>query len=419
MLSASSLNQKSGMLNILQKSKTVDISKLALWFLILLLWADSIIVDYVEAVMIRIPFISYIHQEIIGIIYIALIICAFPAMIKKARISDVIVLAIVFFVCISQFLTYPKRFVFLCENIFSFLFLVFPFYFIGISLDYKRLVRPMYQISIITIFLFALYAVFIEAPMSEFQSMYEGDMWAAYNLLPHVCLVVLYMLKKANIMNVCASLVGFIMLLFLGTRGPLLCLFVITIIYVMFIKKYKRPLAVKLTIVCLIVAVMLLLKPIMTILAPIAKALGLSVRIFDKFLVGNIFGSSGRDVIAEKVFLLISQSPFRGYGLFSDRILMDAYCHNLAYELCVSFGLIVGIGILLLMVIVMIRAFIVAHKDKAWVFLFLTLFAVGGIKLFLSGSFLDERNLYLLIGFCVSTYRGKPNKRKGYESRTN
>ena len=141
-----------------------------------------------------------------------------------------------------------------------------------------------------------------------------------------------------------------------------------------------------------------------------AQSLGLSIRIFDKLLSAGQGDSSGRDVLAEKLFASVNEHFLFGTGLCSDRMTVGVYAHNIALELWVEFGVIIGTAILVALVITFLRGYIVSDSS-AEKGLIITLICSSFLKLFLSGSFMDDRWFFALIGICVGAIRLSKNKR--------
>lgn len=149
---------------------------------------------------------------------------------------------------------------------------------------------------------------------------------------------------------------------------------------------------------------------LLILLYNISLKLGLSIRIFAKFFEGDFFVSSSRNRIIEVLFEKISEKPVLGYGIAGDRTLVGGYSHNLAVELWVSFGIIIGTILLGVLFFICIKALIKSRKNNVDNMAILLLICCGLINLFLSGSYLSAPYLFLLIGLCISVIRKSKNK---------
>lgn len=391
----------------LHQIKSAPLSEIALFALTLLIWCDRILLTYVHAVLIRVPLIGGAADLIISAVYLVLILLALPQIFKKLKLADLFFGVAVLLVCLFHFIIFPENTAIFKENFPTLLLFTFSLYFIGVTLDFEKIYPWLYKLSLITIVAFTLYKLFVGEPMDEIQSTYEGDMWGAYNFLPHVCLVAIRMLKKPNPLNVTLSVVGIAMLAFLGSRGPLLCVILAIASYLILFKKYKRPFLAYFLIITAAITLLIFLEPIMQFLYELSADLGLSIRVFDKYFGGEISSSTSRERIIEKLQVMISDNPIIGHGLYGDRAAIGIYAHNIAIELWHAFGVILGTAVLGGIMIVLLRGALITKKQKDYALLFLPLFFSGFIKLFLSGSILDEIYLFLLLGLAVSMIRAR------------
>lgn len=377
----------------------------ALFVLILLLWIDRILLTYIRAVIMSLPIIGFMADYIITGVYILLIVFSIPEILRRMRRNDFIFLFVTLIVCLFNYIMFPENVEIMNEMLPGFIFFTFPLYFIGLSFDFERIYPWLYRLSLVTIVAFTLYKLFVSAPMTEIQSLYHGDMWGSYNILPHVCVVAIAMLKKPGFINVVLTMIGIIMVAFLGSRGPLICTVLSMATYLVFFKKYKRPFVAYTVIAISAVLVIVGLNPIMEQLYILSKEAGLSIRVFEKFFEGSISDSSSREYIAERLYERISDNPILGYGLYSDRVVLGTYAHQVAIELWHAFGILFGTAILGTIIIILARAAKIIKQKEEYALIFLPLLFAGFVKLFLSSSFLEEVNLFLLLGISVSLIR--------------
>jgi hypothetical protein len=157
------------------------------------------------------------------------------------------------------------------------------------------------------------------------------------------------------------------------------------------------------------------LRPIIIVLMFITRMVGLSTRIFESFLEDELFNyenSSGRDKIHELLWeYIVNDRGGIGYGLGSDRLMGrngTEYAHNLIYEIWMDFGLYIGSFLLILFVLFIIKTFRKAYgSDKFNLFLILLIWSVG--HLMLSGTYLEDFQVYFFIGYCVNVLRSHSN----------
>ena len=145
-------------------------------------------------------------------------------------------------------------------------------------------------------------------------------------------------------------------------------------------------------------------------LSDVFGRLGLSTRIFDMALEENITDDSGRSRLTEKILNAISENAIFGKGVMADReVLLGTYAHNILYEMWYSFGVIVGSVLFAFTVGLPIYAFRATKSRMEKLFIWL-LVCASIVKLFMSSSFLYERELYLMLGFSISIIRREKSK---------
>lgn len=385
--------------------RATSYSEAALFYLTLLLWTDRILLTYVRAFVMRLPIIGSIADYIITAVYAFLVLLSVPQIMKRVHAGDIFFLFITAGVCLLHYCIFPANKEVSDELLPKFLFLTFPLYFIGVSLDFERIYPWLYKLSLITIVAFTFYKLFVKESMTEVQSMYEGDMWNAYNILPHVCLVALAAFRKPGFVNWAGTVTGVTMISLLGSRGPLGCVVLTVAVYLILFKKYKNPIVAYCVIMIIAVVITFGLNTIVRFLYELAKSVGLSVRVFEKFFEGKISYSLSRDYIATQLYERISENPAFGYGIFADRVALGTYAHNIVIELWHAFGVVFGTVIFGGIGIVLLRAARIVKKVEQYAVLFLPLFFAGFVKLFLSNSFLEEIYLFWLLGIAVNLVR--------------
>lgn len=383
-------------------------SKNAFSVLVSLIWIQTILLTYIRAIIMRIPIIGIYPDYLIGLVYIIVIVMAFKEI--KIYKKDFIVIVIVVLYFFMQWLIYQDRTEYLERYAIDFLLEALPLYFVGLSLGISKnrdnIINRMYILSMITIFASILYRYLLGMPMNEVASLYEGSMDQAYKLLPHCCLVAFYAVKRLNLLNFMFAVVGGVYLLMLGTRGAAM-LYLIFFVLLLIIENRSKWFWIRAVVVFSgIIAFVSSSWYDLAIfwLYQKAKQFGLSVRIFDKLISGEVMQSSGRDFIRERLFEVIKENPILGYGLCADRAFANSYAHNIAIELWVEFGVVVGSVLLLACIVILLKGYMEgdSYEIKG---LILSLIFACFFKLFLSGSYLDERLLFFLLGLCASNMR--------------
>ena len=127
--------------------------------------------------------------------------------------------------------------------------------------------------------------------------------------------------------------------------------------------------------------------------------LGVYSRTLAMAVDGGMTESDGRNYIYNKSMDALWNNPILGVGVYGDRILLGGYCHNILLEILLDFGLFLGLPILLIFVYIGVNAIKISKgviRETAYILLF-----SGVLPLLLSGSYLQEPNFAIFIGYCV------------------
>lgn len=164
---------------------------------------------------------------------------------------------------------------------------------------------------------------------------------------------------------------------------------------------FRNALYVKLGIVGFFVIVIMNLQAIVTFVGRIFIELGLSTRILEKFITGDLGNDSDRSVLRDTLESVLNNgSHVWGLGPFGCRNYNVIYPHFLPLDFACTFGYVVGYALLFLISLIIAYAVWKTWGTKAQIFI-VFLFCFGFAKLFLSNTFLLEPLFYMLIGVCV------------------
>lgn len=382
--------------------KRVFFFELLIW----MIWTQTILMQYVRAAVMRVPVIGSYPDAVMIVFYIVVIILALP----EFRVDGKDILFVLGFSAVFVLESLFQENSYLDAYFPGFLVTTLLLYLVGVALtEYENkeaVIYHLYILSSITIIINFIYKVVFGTPMDAIVSQYQGDMNLAYNLLPHCCLVSFYARKRPNIFNIALTIFGAFYLLMLGTRGAALIILINIAWNLVTGSNSKKTVA---RIVILFGALGAFVSSSLYNAAILwmyknAQKFGLSIRIFDKILAGTQLGSSGRDNLTEQLFVSIREHFIFGTGLCSDRTIIGIYAHNILIELWVEFGVVIGTVLLLLLIVTLVRGYInsINGNEKGLV---ITLLCASFLKLFLSGSYLDEGFLFMLIGLCVGIIR--------------
>ena len=259
---------------------------------------------------------------------------------------------------------------------------------------------------------FAHYAQ-IAKNISEVAS--DDNMYVAYNILPHVTLLLWNSLNKFNILHIVFMIVGVLFLLSCGTRGPLVCLAFFGIIYFIFFMNFKFAFLIKGIILSIAGIMLLFLHEIISYIAFMFTGLNLSTRILDKFISGELGNDSGRSSIKIVFYKILDNSDsITGIGYFGSQRFGYIYPHDIILDFQLSYGYVLG-DILLASICCICVLAIYYSKTKHERCMLIMMFSFTIIKLFLSSTFLTEMFFYALIGYCCKILLDNKNAKIGHE----
>lgn len=373
----------------------------------LIAWG-SILLGYWRGINNHLPMLGTLTDELEWCIVLAPILLSLPRLWKRIKTSDHLFVFACFIFYLLNIQLFPQNADVLVNRLFSFSLLTLPYYYIGVTLDIKRFYNFFYYISVVAVFMCAFYELLYAQSAS-----YTGDvdtseynMELAYSILPHVLMVSWRALKSFVILNIAPMLLGLMLLLSFGTRGPVICAIVFIAIYLLFIRpsKYQKTMRI-ITVACAVYA-MSFLDQFMTFMQLMTFQLGMSTRIFDKYFKGELEDSSGRDYIRETLLreLSIDNSLF-GHGVLGSYPYVNTYPHNIVLEFLFSFGWVWGIAILFCIVYIIAKMLINTHQCEINVTFGMILVIASILKLCFSSTFVDDALFFMLLGYCVNSSR--------------
>lgn len=396
-----------------------------LYVFVCMVWAKDILGEFARAVFMRLPVLGVDDGfPAKWFCYSAALLLALPEIFKSFSFYKILFPLIVGAVYGLTYIVFPENATYLNENVLTFFLATLPMYFLGLAWNVDRMMKPLYYVSVLTLICAVLYRLLISAPMDDEMAEYGGAMSAAYFLLPHLCLIGYYALFGGKKIAWLLLGGGAIYLFTLGNRGSILCLLVFLTALVFFLGSGRKRFTS--AIVGATVVVFLSFEKIfystLAWLAGVATQFGLSVRIVNKILDGEILDSSSRNLIREALInALNDRQGAWGYGIFGDRVLTRAsadytggtYAHNLALELWIDFGIIIGTILLGAIAFMIFRRFRICKSRSERAFALL-LVCCSVLHLMLSGSYLTHGLFFLFLGVCAQS-----KNKKGAEATMN
>lgn len=212
------------------------------------------------------------------------------------------------------------------------------------------------------------------------------------------------------------SLISLFCIVMAGSRGPLLgvCL----TLFILFLDIIKnRPKIQRIALLTLFAGASIIIiinfTNILLALAYFLQRLGMSSRTIVSIINGNIYEDSGRGRLYEIALDLIRTGGPFGNGIYGDRYVIASvtsmwigYCHEVALEILVDYGYLLGGGILVLLISRIVR--ILRASESEWRTVYLILL-ISASQLILSGSYLYTLAFWgtMAAGVCWAERYGK------------
>lgn len=382
------------------------------WFNILFLccWGSKTILRLPILLVGKLPIIGCYNENIFNIFIFILVILSLKEF-RYFRGKDLFIIFLMFLSILVSLLKGGNPY--FSENVMALIFSVYTFYFIGRQFDIhdELLIKgnkySMEQLLYVFSFLGIVYMFFMQwysLRTGSYNSIFENSSAATYSklLLGYCCF---YLFKNKKIHSLFIVIFGFIAMVSYGNRASLLAaliIFFIASIFYIDLRKRKTLLLLFCEVLC-IVLIIVNFSALVQFVGNILSIWGFNVRIIDMFgASGNLTGDNGRLPLYENARYFIASSPLGGYGLYSDRVLLGDYVHNVFLEFLLDFGPIIGI-ILSVCLIILIVIGIKNHvKDKDSLGFLIILIASEMIMLMVSGSYLQEGFFFMFIGMCFS-----------------
>ncbi|MDB2074988.1 O-antigen ligase family protein [Clostridium paraputrificum] len=375
-------------------------------FLLSCIWTQKTIFAYFITLLRKIPLIGYeVYNYGVPIFMVIVSLMSFKYLKKNICTKDYLFYGAFVLTYVISFLLNEKNCEFLSSNAMYILFQVSIVYFIGLGIDKSDYIEVLHKMSILSIVAFLAYKGIYGYDPSNSSYMSE-----AYTILPHVCMVIYFMLKDHKIIDILLSIIGAILLLSFGTRGAILQLLLFVICYIVIFRKYKRKLLIVSIFILAAIIIFFTFHFWIEQLNKIVMSVGLSTRIIDMMSSGDIFASNGRNELHQVIFNAIRNHPLIGEGIGADRYYIGSYVHNILYEFWISFGIPFGTLIMSLLSIVIVKSLLVKEEEDLKEFKMI-LFMVAFFKLFMSSSYLQEPFFFMLIGMSICSLRKNKSRK--------
>lgn len=354
---------------------------------------------------------KFINENIVYdtiLLYLILLFLIFRSLtfvINKIKI-DVLIITILFIVTyLFNYLFFEQNREFMFTNLLD--IINNPFYnFIVYNLFGYIFMRYIYDFDIFDGYLLKFSYIIVIVSFLSYIILLDTNehpqyMVFSYNMLFHTIYLFINFIEKKSVFSGIISTIGVILIFVSGARGPIV-IFIFTILLYSLLRKekFEKKIINLCSVSILTIFVYFNFNIILKYILNEVQRIGINSRTLQIILSNDFLNTSGRDLI---FFEQIKKVNFFGFGLFGDRVISNTYSHNLLLEFLVQHGYFIGSILFLLLFGIIISGF-VSNNNKINR-LTLIFISTGFLKLFLSGSYLNqEPSLYILLGLCINSY---------------
>lgn len=275
--------------------------------------------------------------------------------------------------------------------------LAFAAYF---NTDRKMLMKSIYPVAVISVpvLIFVAFKTY-----GSWESDY--DMTLGYLMVFSALVLLTQFTIDSKIYNLILSILLMVFILFIGSRGPFICVFSFVLLEIFFSNRYRGKQRAILIFSILAIAILVLANynNILLFLYKVSRDLHFNSRSLQFLMEGvAVSHDSGRNVLRNHYREQIAKQPFFGYGIMGDWISDGLYPHNIIIEFLLSYGYVFGIPLLLMIFFIFIKS--LRKNNNRYNNALLILFISYCIHLFVSGSYLKVWQFFVCIALCL------PNK---------
>lgn len=353
--------------------------------------------------------VRMLSKIIVGFLYIL----AFPTVIKRNKNMFFWGYTISFIIFLLNYIFFIENRIYLKNIIFPYFFICLPSLIYSYSInDWTTLKSIMKKTSIIVFIAGSIIGIMV---FTKVISIGRYSMPLSYYMLLPSVVYINEFLDSFNIKSIFIALVSLLIILALGSRGPIMCVGVFVILKVINIRKkinYK-VLSIFFIIIAFIFIGIFYFNVILENLYNLLLEFGIRSRSIELFLTDDIY-LSGRENIYGDVIQGIKSNLIFGIGLLGDRTVTGGrYTHNIIIEIVANFGIIIGGVLVLLLVIVSCKTLF--SKNKKLSSFIAMWFSIGVVHLMVSSTYLTDYKFWIYLGLALKATKNNHERIMKYE----
>lgn len=344
--------------------------------------------------------IQMLSKILVGIVFIY----ALPAVLRRSKIKFIVVYYIAIFVFILHYAIFPENRKYIIDLLFPFFFMCLPAFVYTLSIrDLSILTEIMRKTSFI---IFVAGLIVGTLVFSGKSSVGAYSMSLSYYMLLPAIVFLDELFEKFCLKKLIFFILLMIIILSLGSRGPVVCIFVFSFLKLFspHSKKTYKKAIIRFGLIGIAIIALVLLDKTFEFLYNLLLGFGINSRTLRLFSSDRIFYLSGREEIYESLIGEIYRKPIIGVGIAGDRRIINSYSHNLFIELISDFGIIIGLIIIIGIILLIVRSLSIKNKEK---YSLITMwFSLGFVPLMVSGSYLTDMKFWIFFGLLLKYHEG-------------
>ena len=229
------------------------------------------------------------------------------------------------------------------------------------------------------------------------RSNFNYSMIGGYTLVFQALIILDHFTEKRKWYDLIACIVDLIVVFIYGSRGPIICIFSLIVIKILFSPSISqvRKMSLILLTCTLFGAIVVFYHNIIAGFITLTTRLGYSSRNLYLLLNGRITSDSGRNSIQRLYLEAVKNGPILGHGIAGGWLPNGVYPHNIFIELLLSFGPVLGLLVSAVILYLSYSAIICKNEGKRRVGHILLAYSVS---LLISDTFLKSPMFFMLMG---------------------
>ncbi|MCT8139018.1 O-antigen ligase family protein [Anaerobacillus sp. CMMVII] len=339
--------------------------------------------------------VQLISKALVGTIFLY----GLSAVLKRSKLKIIGIYILAILIFLINYLIFPENHIYLKELIFPFFFMCLPVFIYSMSINDVAVLKQIMEKASFIVFIIGTILGFLILSGSVSAGVYSMSL--SYYMLVPAIIYINDLFDKPSIRILVFVLVSLLVILALGSRGAIFCIFVFVFLKLLRPNtrlNYKKLIGYFVSIVSVMI-IYLKIEDILEYLYYFLLNYGIRSRSIMLLLRDEVH-LSGRDVIYDNLIGVIIQNPLLGIGLVGDRrVLGGSYAHNIFLEIASNFGVVLGLMIIFLICIIIFKLFLLKNYMNYNVFIIW--FCLGFVHLLVSSSYLIDLNFWVFMGISV------------------